>query len=74
MPDPIVKDFKLKYVLHHVGDDLENQVSLDLKYRQYKALSSKLARLDLNHVKCDNMLLAPQKNVTCANSIPVIKD
>ncbi|WP_313266712.1 hypothetical protein [Sphingobacterium sp.] len=71
---PIVKDCTLKYVLHQMGGDSENQASFNLKYRQYKALSSKLAQVDPNYVKCDNMLLAPQKDVTCENNIPLIKD
>ncbi len=70
---PIVKDCKIKHVLQYIGIDSKDNFTFSIKYNQYKALSSRLAQLDSNYAKCEN-LIAPQKHVICENHIPVIID
>ncbi|GEM_PF-750245 len=70
---PIAKDCKLKYVLFQNDANSESRKDFNAIYRQHKALSRRLAKLDPNYVKCEN-LLASHKNVRCENNKPVIEE
>lgn len=70
---PITKDCKLKYVLFQNDSNSKSVKDFNAIYRQHKALSRRLAKLDPSYVKCENLLASP-KGVRCENNRPVIEE